>query len=164
VPRNDLSGPFAQLEGHLSLFSDVVGRSLFAGTFGYSGRGGWRFGQWGAFLQVEHNLWVTSELETEVVTGALNVGLGAEFTFANGVIRSSLALGPSVLLYDTPLDPAGSTGFFVDIRPLGVRFPFMDRFAVGFDPLGFSLVAPVLKGIPLVQLTYRTGLYVEWRP
>lgn len=159
----DLTGPYAQFEGHLSLLSDLVGRSLLAGTFGYAGRGGWRFGPWGVFVQVEHNLWVTSELEQDVVTGALNVGVGGELVYADGFVRTSLALGPSVLVFDTALDEAGSTGVFLDLRPVGLRWALDPQWTLGFDPLGFSLVAPVLEGIPLVQVTYRTGLYLEWR-
>ncbi|MBW1873104.1 MAG: hypothetical protein JRJ19_13630 [Deltaproteobacteria bacterium] len=82
------------------------------------------------------------EFENELDLGALNVGVGGEYIYANGLIRSSLAIGPSILLAGTPLDRAGSVGFFLDIRPAGFRFHVHDHLAIGFDPITFSIVAP----------------------
>jgi hypothetical protein len=157
----DADQAFISLEGNASLLSDLFGKSLFSGTVSYSLRGGYRWSGWGVFAQIEHNMWHAMEFENELDLGALNVGVGGEYIYASGLIRSSLAIGPSVLLADTPLDRAGSVGLFLDIRPAGFRFHAHDHLAIGFDPITFSIVAPSLKGIPLFRVIYRTNLYLE---
>jgi len=156
-----LNGPFVALEGHISLFSDLVEWSLLSGSFGYGARGGYRFKNFGIFLHLEHNMWLAMEHDTEVVHGAVNLGLGGEFIYGNGLVRTSLALGPSILAFDTVLDDAGETGFFLDVRPLGLRFAVHELLVIGLDPITFSLVAPVLGGIPLIYAQYRTAVYLE---
>jgi hypothetical protein len=156
-----LRGPFAALEGHVSLLSDVADWSMLAGTFGYGARGGYRWNSWGLFAQVEHNMWLATEMETEVVQGAVNIGLGCELTYAEGFVRTALAVGPSILAFDTVLDDAGTTGLFIDFRPVGLRWTVHRYLVIGLDPISFALVAPVLGGIPLIYTQYRTELYLE---
>lgn len=156
------SGAFLQAEGHVSLLSDIVDRSLVSGAGGPGLKAGYRWDGWGVYLQFEHDFWFATELDLEVTQGAYNVGVGGEFAFADGFVRTAVALGPSILAYDTVLDPAGSVGIFLDLRPLGLRWTLADRWLIGFDPLGFAMVAPVLDGIPLVQFEYRTAVYVEF--
>lgn len=159
--RGKLNGPFAAVEGHISLFSDIAEASLLAGSFGYGARAGYRWKSWGVFLIAEHNLWVATEYDTNVVQGAYNIGLGAELIYAKGFVRSALAVGPSILAFDTLLDDAGSAGIYLDIRPLGLRFAVHRYLVIGVDPLNFSIVAPVLDRIPLVMIQYRSMLYLE---
>jgi hypothetical protein len=156
-----LEGNFVQAELHASLLSDAKDKSLLQGTFGYGFRGGWRWSGWGVFLQVEQNLWLTTEQKNEVVYGAVNIGLGGEFTYANGFVRTSLAVGPSILAFDTVLDKAGTTGFFFDFRPLGLRWAVHERLVLALDPLTFTVVAPVLGGIPLANVEFRSAFYME---
>jgi len=159
--NGDLQGGFVQLEGHLSALSDATDRALLAGTFGVGARAGWRWSDWGAFLQIEHNMWLSTELTQEVVQGAVNIGIGGEYTFAEGFCRTSLSLGPSILAFDTVLDDAGAIGFFLDARVLGLRWTPHERIVLGLDPIAFAIVAPVLDGIPLVNVEYKTVFYVE---
>jgi len=134
---------------------------MLAPSFGYGLRAGYRWGLLGAFLQVEHNIWRTTEYKRETVPGALNIALGGELNYGGGFVRTSLALGPSILLYDTLLDPAASAGIFVEVRPVGLRWRVGEHLAIGLDPLTFDVVAPVLSGIPLVYVQYRTVLTLE---
>ena len=157
-------GLLLALEAHASLFSDAPDRPFLGSTFGYALRAGWRSHRWAIHVHVEHNLWVASEQHSEVVEGSLNVGVGAEFVYAGGLLRSALTIGPSILLFDTLIDDRGTVGVFVDVRPIGLRWTVGNGVTVGLDPLGFSLVAPVLGGIPLILTQYRTSLYVEFRP
>ena len=159
--KGKLRGPFVALEGHISLFSDIAESSLVAGTFGYGARGGYRWNSWGLFLAVEHNMWVATEYHAKVVQGAVNVGLGGEFIYADGFVRTSVAAGPSILAYDTVLDDAGNVGLFLEARPLGLRWTVHEYLVIGLDPLNFAVVAPVLSGIPLVYIQYRTMIYLE---
>lgn len=166
--ENPPGGPFIILEGHASLLSDIADWSNVAVTFGYAIKGGYRWSEsWGVFLQFEQNLWLATEYKKEVVNGAYNIGVGAEYIYADGFCRTSFAMGPSVLAFDTSLDEAGETGMFIDFRPVGLRWeplkPENKQLTIGLDPLSFAVVMPVLDGIPLVRIEYRSTLYVEWK-
>ncbi|MBM4378811.1 MAG: hypothetical protein FJ086_05845 [Deltaproteobacteria bacterium] len=153
---------FLAAELHGSLLSDTPNRSLAAATAGYGLRAGLRGARWGAFLQVEQNAWRGVEVATAWDAGTFNAALGGELRFAEGRCRTALALGTSTLLFRTPLDPPGSTGLFLDLRPVGLRWQLTRGFTLQFDPLTVAAAAPVLGGIPLIQLEYRTLLSVEW--
>ncbi len=153
---------FIGTEGHFSLLSDSVDRSVLGNAFGYGLNSGYRWGNWGLFGHVEHNLFVATEFDRQVVNGALNIGLGGEYFFHDRGARTSLTLGPSILLFDTLIDDAGETGFFIDIRPGGLRWHLGGDFFATFDPLTFGVVAPVVGSIPLVNIEYRTIISVEY--
>ncbi len=153
---------FAAAELHGSMLSDVPDASVLQSTFGGGARGGYRFDNgWGAYLQVEQNLWFAAESSGEFVDGAWNIGLGGELVYADGFVHTALAVGPSILAFDTVLDKAGSTGVYLDARPVGLRWRLHEWVLLGLDPITFALVAPVLEGIPLIQIEYRTALYAE---
>lgn len=156
-----LTGWSVALEVHASLLTDARDAALLNNTFGYALRGGYRMGGWGAFLVFEQNFWLASELEIEVTQGAYNIGLGLERFHADGYVRTAFAAGPSILAYNTALDRRGSTGFFLHLTPIGLRWPIRDHGSFGLDPLSFAVVAPVLTGIPLIKVEYRTTLYGE---
>ncbi len=153
---------FVAAEFHGSLLSDTPNRSLAAATAGYGARAGLRGARWGAFLQLEQNAWRGVEAAAGWDAGVLNAALGGELRFAEGRCRTALAVGTSTLLFRTPLDPPGSTGLFLDVRPVGLRWGLPRGFTLQFDPLSVALAAPALGGIPLIQLAYRTLLSVEW--
>ncbi len=154
---------FLLLELHYSILTDLSDRSTLAPSFGYALKGGYRWGRWGAFLQFEQNLWVATELDKEVVQGAFNIGVGGEVSYFKGRARTSLAVGPSILAFNTQLDSAGGVGMFLDLRPIGIKWDVKKHFRLGLDPLSFAMVAPVLDGIPLVQIQYRTTFWMEGR-
>jgi hypothetical protein len=154
-------GGFVALDVHASLLSDLADRSFLSATFGYGARGGYRWSGWAVFLQVEHNLWAATEQKQGVVQGAVNIGVGCELIYADGFVHTSLALGPSILAFDTVLDDAGTTGIFLDVRPVGLRWPVHDNLLIVLEPITFALVAPVLGGIPLIYAQYRTVLSLE---
>ncbi len=159
--KDRIGGPFVTVEGHASVLTNVANWSFLAGSFGYAVRGGYRFKNIGIYALFEHNIWVATEFDQEVVQGTFNIGVGAEIIYANGFVRTSLAIGPSILAFDTYLDEAGTTGFFVDFRPVGLRWDVHKYLIVGLDPIAFAFVAPVLDGIPLMYTQYRTILYLE---
>ena len=153
---------FVAVDGSISLFSDSTERSVLGNAFGYGVDVGGRWGIWGGYVHVEHNLWISNELSTQVTNGALNIGVGGEYHWHEGRGRTSLAAGPSVLLFDTLLADAGETGFFLDLRPTGLRFDVGDDLTITTDPLTFTVVAPVLSGIPLVVIQYRSVITLEF--
>jgi hypothetical protein len=92
---------------------------------------------------------------------AANLGLGVRIDYAAGRLRSSLAAGSSLLLVPTDVDDAPSVGAFFDIRPLAVSWPLGPDSRVGLAPLSLVVAMPVLSGIPLICLQYRTTLFLE---
>lgn len=162
VPTPAARALFVAAEVHGSLLSDVPNRSIATATAGYGVRAGVRGARWGAFLQVEQNAWRGVEAASAWDAGTFNAALGGELRFADGRCRTALAVGTSTLLFRTPLDPAGSTGLFLDVRPVGLRWELPRGFSLQLDPLTAAIAAPVLGGIPLIQLEYRTLLSLEW--
>lgn len=150
------------VEAHGALLNSGSGAPLVAPSFGWALRGGLSGEQLGVFLHAGQSLWHGVESGAVLRAGVFNVGLGVELRFAQGLVRSSLAVGPSVLLFATPLDPAGRTGLFVEARPLGLRWALDRGLTLGFDPLSFALAAPALAGLPLVRLQFNTTLVLEF--
>ncbi|HEX6244885.1 MAG TPA: hypothetical protein VFZ61_28390 [Polyangiales bacterium] len=151
-----LHGWFVGISLHASLLSDIRGLSNLLPTFGYGVRVGRRWDGLGGFLQLEHNLWWATESKQGLNLGALNAGLGFDAVYANGKVETSVAAGPSILLQSTPLDRAGHTGLFLELRPVGLRWKADEHVGFTFDPLSLAVVAPVLGGIPLIHIQYRT--------
>ena len=131
-------------------------------SFGYDVKAGWRWKTLGVFFVFEQNMWVTSQFELGVTQGVANLGLGLEVNYLGGYARTSVAIGPSILLFDTVIDEAGNTGFFLDVRPIGMRWPINRFFAITLDPMSFAIVAPALDRIPLVMIQFRTTLGFEF--
>lgn len=155
-------GLHSQFELHASVLGDAADRSILNDTFGYAGKLGWRWENVGLFVQGEQNLWGTREFERSIAQGALNVGVGGDLLYFEQRARASIAVGPSILLFDSGLDDAGTTGVFVDVRPVALRWRFHDRVTLQVDPLTFTVVAPVLERIPLVLVEYRTVVGLEF--
>lgn len=150
-------------EVHLSILSNLIDKSTINLTFGYAAKFGYRWKTgWGAYFQAEHNMWTETEIDISVLQGAFNIGIGAERSFFRDRMRTALAIGPSILLYETALDNPGTTGLFIDVRPTGVRWPVGRGYVLVLDPLTFTIVAPALGGIPLVQIQYRTAFGIEY--
>ena len=162
--KGHLQGWFVGIALHASFLSDIRGLSNLLPTFGYGLRVGKRWDDLGGFLQLEHNLWWATESKQGLNLGALNAGLGFDAIYANGKVETSVAAGPSILLQSTPLDRAGHTGLFLELRPVGLRWKADDHLGITFDPLSLAVVAPVLGGIPLIHIQYRTTGTVEVMP
>jgi hypothetical protein len=148
--------------GHGTLLSGLGAGSLLAVRFGGGVGGGWRAAErWGVVGGVEWNGWVATELSrAQVLRGALNVGVGPELRWAEDRVRASLRLGPSVLLTRTLLDAPGSVGLFVDLTPAQFAWR-VGALRVTLSALSVSIVAPVLRGIPLVDVQFRSTVGLE---
>jgi hypothetical protein len=150
-------------ELHLSLLSNTVEKSTVNLGFGYGARFGRRWdSDWGIYVMAEHALWVETEIATNTTQGVFDIGVGGERLYFGRRMRAALAIGASILLYNTALDDPGTTGLFVDARPTGIRWPVGKNFVMVLDPLTFTVLAPALGGIPLVQIQYRTLLGFEY--
>jgi len=152
---------FVRLELHFSLLTELADRSDLVPAFGYGLKGGYRWGFVGLFLQFEQDFWVGTEYEVRVTQGAYNIAVGVDFTYFEGRAHTSIAVGPSILAFNTPLDSRGSVGWFLDFRPVGFQWDVHRFVRLGLDPISFAVVAPSLDGVPLVQIEYRTTFYLE---
>ena len=159
-----LNGWYVTVGIHLSFLSDVANRSNILPTFGYAVDVGHRWNDKAFFVHIEHNLWLSTELERKISLGALSIAPGFDAIYGQGFVHTSVAVGPSILLASTALDDAGSVGGFLELRPVGLRWKVDPHVALQLDPLSFAIVAPVLDGIPLIQFEYRTTFTTEVIP
>jgi len=152
---------FAGLEGNFSFLGQLVSGDASIGSFAYRAVAGYRPSAFDVFAAVEHGFWQDDEGSRRLRIQTLDVGLGVGGTYFDGRVRSELSAGASILLTRSQLDGPGTTGFYFDARPVGVRWRVGDRMIASLYPLTFAFVAPVTRGIPLVYLSYRTGVVCE---
>ena len=121
-----------------------------------------RWTAWHLFVQGEANAWRDQRDDgSPDFAMALNLGAGVALDHAGGRLRTSLALGTSLLVVPTDIDHVPSAGVFVDLRPLGFVWPIRTGVRIGLVPLSLTVAMPVLTGIPLVSLQYRTTVSLE---
>ena len=120
------------------------------------------FGQLHLFARGEANAWRDRRDDgTDDFVLVFDLGVGARFDYAGGRLRSSLAAGATLLAIPGDVDTAGTIGAFVDVRPLGFAWPLGPGVRLGVVPLSLTLAVPVLTGIPLVSIQYRTTIFAE---
>ncbi|MFN3200477.1 MAG: hypothetical protein ACE366_18910 [Bradymonadia bacterium] len=155
---------FLQGELYTSVLTETDEGARLANAFGGSIKAGRRWGRWGVFGQIEQSAWRSPGVEEGEfeLYGALNIGPGGEVLFADGLARTSVAVGLSMLNWSTPTDEAWQKGVFLDVRPGGFRFEIDDRWLINVDPISFTLLMPALDGIPLVEFEYRTTIVAEY--
>jgi len=93
----------------------------------------------------------------------LGLGLGLRFDYAGGRLRSSVAAGGTLLAIPSDVDKAGKFGAFGDVRPVAFVWPLahLAGTRIGLVPLSLTLAVPVVTGIPLVSIQYRTTVFAE---
>lgn len=152
---------YIQIEYFAAFFNDDAENSNIAGGIGYAGRLGWRAKKWGVFAQFERDFWMVSEVDLDLVNGVLNFAAGAERLSFKDRVRSSIAFGTSTLMFDTVFDEAGTTGLFLEVRPISLRWPVARKVTLEVSPLSVTLLAPVLKEPGIRKIEYRTVLTLE---
>jgi hypothetical protein len=158
---------------HSAFLSDLVDGSWQGLTFGVELKLGYR-GSWvrgvGGFVQLDVAHWFGPEATTDdasrpfaaALQVALNVGVGVDVVYFGERMRGAFSVGPSVLLRDNSVGHAGAVGFFVDMRPAGVRVTLPRGATLVIDPLTLTMLMPDLGAIPLLQIEYRTVLAIEF--
>jgi hypothetical protein len=134
-------------------------RDVFIGRWSPSIQGGYRFDDWGIFGTLEFDQTFDFTLETDALN-VMDIGIGAEFLSFVGHVRTSIAVGATVLMSDTSIDESGEIGWFVDFRPGGLRWGFGDSYALEVTPISLDILVPITKGIPLAVYSYMT--LVAW--
>ena len=111
----------------------------------------------GLEARLEWNPWISfSGIET-LQSGTLNIGAGWYRRYFMNRVRFALSAGASVLLFDTPIDSAGTTGAYFSIEPALLSWPIR-RGTITVDPGSVHVVMPVLSGLPLVHRQFRHGI------
>jgi hypothetical protein len=141
-----------------------AGLSLAEPSFVVGVEGGVRInGEWSVLLEIDANPWLTLNGPDAVTAGVLNIGVGAEHIYHGGTLRSAFFVGSSTLLFESALDQAGTTGFFIELLPVSVRIP-IDRtgFAVRIDPVSMHLIVPSTSPVlPLIRYEFRHAVSLE---
>lgn len=149
-------------EVHAGIFAES-GNEKFLRALGLLTRLGWRWDDIGTFLVSDFSTWRSPlVVEGEERMSALNLGVGLELLWLDGFVRSTGSVGASVLTRGAPDDEPGTTGFYLDIRPVAYRWQVSDRWHIAFAPVGGTFMVPVLSGIPLVELQFRTAISGEF--
>ncbi len=142
----------------LTATGDASSRSV---SIQYGFHLGYRYNDWTILLRAEHGVWRAPELGEQAWQHAANIGIGFERFYVSAFLRTQLVIGTSILLRSNDLDDAPQAGVFVDFRPLGIHWEFAKDWGFVVDLLHIAFVAPVLTGVPLADVQFRTGLSIE---
>lgn len=153
---------FITTSGSISILGELMTQERIMGSLGYHLNFGVRKKSLDLFIRAEHDFWPDDEGETSLSLQTFNVGLGGGVRYFSGGVRTSLTIGPSVLLTRSQTDTPGTTGLFLDFRPTGLRFVLSPDATFELHFLTFNVVVPVFSSLPLVYLSFRTVLCVEF--
>jgi hypothetical protein len=121
-----------------------------------------RFGDLRLFARGEANTWRERRDDgTNDFVLTFDLGVGAGLDYGGGRLRSSLVLGATILAVPGDVDTAGAIGVFADVRPVAYTWQVARGMRLGVVPLSFFFSVPVLTGIPLVSIQYRTTIFAE---
>lgn len=131
----------------------VIGTSL--GT-----QFGMRFGSFGFFLNTE---FVRSATDSTVYPSVeyLQVGPGLEWLLNEYNLRSSVSSGWTRLTSDAGTGRQGDTGWYLDFRPVSVRFPQKSGGVIEFSPLTIDISIPTSDSA-LARYGHYVNLSYEW--
>lgn len=161
-PTLPVPSHYLDTELHAGIFAEAGNERLLR-ALGILTRLGRRWGDLGGFVVADLSTWrsplVGTGAERQTV---VNLGVGLELLLVDGLVRSTNAIGTSILLQGTEADEPGTTGLFLDLRPLSYRWQVSDDWHINFAPIGSTIMLPVLTGIPLVELQFRTAISGEF--
>ena len=153
---------YVEAQAHGGIFAEQ-GSDRFLRALGLAARLGRRWGDVGGFIVSDYATWRSPlVVEGEERQAALNLGVGLELLWLDGFVRSTGSLGASVLLRGAPEDEPGTTGLFLSLDPVAYRWQWGERWGLTFTPIGSTFMVPVLSGIPLVELQFRTSIGGEF--
>lgn len=122
----------------------------------------------GARLQLSHHWTVGLDVEANpwVAYNGTTLGKGVVSYFGTGIfhvplayedfsLRVTLSVGASTLWSSLYGAPAGTTGLYFAVYPLGVDWRLTRDYYLIVNPLGIAVPAPQLQGVPLLYPQYR---------
>lgn len=121
--------------------------------------------RWQVGLDGELNNWYGATTK-RFTTGALNIYGTVVFRtplrFADFNLRSTANVGTSTLLIDLYGAPAGSTGLYLGVAPLGLEWKLSSRLFLVIDGISLALPIPKLgSGAPFAYMQYRATVGLE---
>jgi hypothetical protein len=149
------------LETSESYLGRTAGGQRRVGGFSVGLRAGRRWSWWGMYGVTELVSWENRYADGDMQELVVDLGAGVEGLFIDRRVRASLSLGASILARDNPIDHAGRVGPYFDLRPGGYRLRLRGGLYLLIEPLTLHLIVPVLEGIPLAVVQYRTVLTLE---
>lgn len=151
---------FVQVEGATSVLTEWAGGDLTPSTAAYGATIGYHWDTLELAALVDHTYWLADGVTRSggFADTVLNAAVEGAFTSFRDRARHALAVGTSTMLFATPEAPRGHTGLFVEVKPVGLRLGLGAGWRVELEPLNFAIMAPVLDGIPLVNVAYRTNM------
>lgn len=154
---------------HAVFLSALLDKEPLQLSAGFALTGGIEFERAGLTLVLENTWFPEAELAEDseetfsaVTQGLLALLVGFDVHYAAERMRFQMAAGPTLLLRNTLVDSAGTIGFGVETRPMGIRVPLPQSKTLVVDPLSFSLMVPDLSGIPLLLVQVRTTVTIEF--
>lgn len=154
---------------HAVFLSALLDKEPLQLSAGFAVTGGIDFERAGLTLALENTWFPEAELAVDseetfegVAQGLLALLVGFDVHYASDRLRFQLAAGPTLLLRNTLVDQAGTIGFGIESRPVGIRIPLPRSKTLVVDPLSFSLFIPDFSGIPLLLVQVRTTVSIEF--
>ena len=129
-------------------------------TFGVALAFDWAFRRAAVGLEVDYAAWLSLDA-LSMHPGALHIAATGQHRLPLGrlSLRQRASFGPAILLATRGTHPAGSTGLFFEVAPLGLELHTrLSRMAFVFEAFSLAVSAPVLGSAPVVQTQYRATL------
>lgn len=117
-------------------------------------------------LDVEYNPWLSLS-EIDIVPGSLNVYVPIILKlrkFGSWELRSTFAVGASMLLFDLVEADKGSIGVYAGWNPLGIAVSVGANFKLVIKPGDIAVPVPEVIGFPFYYHQYRFTVGLEWYP
>ncbi len=148
--------------GAVATLGGSIDRPALAGSLGLRLR---LSDRWTVGVDGEWNPWIAVQT-SKVRSGVANIYATGIFSYPIDVrhfaLRTTAHLGTSTLLYDLYGADSGSTGLYGGIKLLGVALDLGQHWKLIVDPAEVVVVAPHLKGAPLVHRQYRFSIGIQW--
>ena len=122
----------------------------------------WKRVEVGGFL--EFNPWYSAERAT-MSAGVTNLGVFVHYLHPIGTtarLRTGVGLGLSRLNSDIIGSKAGTTGYFLELRLLGIVLPLSDSIALTIDGFDLALPAPQMVGWPILYAQHRFSIGLQF--
>ncbi len=120
---------------------------------------GIRFQTWGLFLHLEmHRSIGYDRVQPDIEL--IQVGPGVEYLWGGHTLRSSVSIGATSLTRAAGEEVAGHRGWYIDLRPVSVRFPVASG-VVEFFPIYIDISVPTHDS-ELEMYSNFIGISYEW--
>ncbi|MBN2801740.1 MAG: hypothetical protein JXR91_01465 [Deltaproteobacteria bacterium] len=137
-----------------SLYGALFGAERFYDNNGFGlelkiGKRDWRF-----FAAIQFNRFKNSAIDYNAKDSVLNIGAGFSNLYFNRHMVFKFSAGPAFLLNDSLEHQKGSSGFYVDLKPLGFRIRLSKSY-IDIFPITLLWEMPATTSVPILYINYR---------